>query len=66
MLLVLAASKGTSWAVASCSHETTPWTEKVSLRFTLPPTGALRFNIRVDHSIKMCCSAALIFRRYVM
>lgn len=44
MLLVLAASKGTSWAVASCSHETTPWTEKVSLRFTLPPTGGFRLD----------------------
>lgn len=28
-LLVLAASKATSWAAASCSHETTSWTEKV-------------------------------------
>lgn len=29
-LLVLAASKVTSWAAASCSHETTSWMEKVS------------------------------------
>lgn len=28
-LSVLAASKVTSWAAASCSHETTSWTEKV-------------------------------------
>lgn len=26
---VLAASKVTSWAAASCSHETTSWMEKV-------------------------------------
>lgn len=44
MLLVLAALKGMSWAVASCSHETTPWTEKVSLRFTLPHAGGLRLD----------------------
>lgn len=29
MLSVLAASKATSWAAASCSHETTSWMEKV-------------------------------------
>lgn len=28
-LLVLAVSKVTSWAAASCSHETTSWMEKV-------------------------------------
>lgn len=43
MLLVLAASKVTSWAAASCSHETTSWTGKVRGKMQLQCHSLKRF-----------------------
>ncbi|KAM8862541.1 SPRY domain-containing protein 3-like isoform 2-T3 [Spinachia spinachia] len=46
---VLAASKVTSWAAASCSHETTSWMGKA--------TGAARRSVRVQPESRMSCTS---------